>query len=136
MSEKPSKVSRREFARRAAFVSAAGTLAPVESLLGAQASSSSNNSELPPGFPKLSPQSQAEAEARFEAILREYPSRFSDAEKKDLRRLCYVIQTPLDHLRSDAIENGDSPALYLKPIVERERRVISSPRQTGQTKKP
>ncbi|HUI76177.1 MAG TPA: hypothetical protein VLX32_14595 [Candidatus Acidoferrum sp.] len=136
MSEKRSMLSRREFARRAALASAGGTLVPVGSILGAQTSASTGTSALPEGFPKLSQQSQVEAEARFDAILREYPSRFPDAEKKDLRRLCYAIQPPLDHLRSYAIENGDSPALYLKPIVERERRVVSPQKFLGKTKKP
>ncbi|HUL16786.1 MAG TPA: hypothetical protein VLV88_12365 [Terriglobales bacterium] len=136
MSEKRSKLSRREFAQRAVFASAAGTLAPVGALLGAQTQTSTSASDLPQDFPKLSSQSHAEAEVRFDAILREYPGRFTDAEKKDLRRLCYAIQPPLDRLRSYAIENGDSPALYLKPIAERERRVVSPPKFSGKTKKP
>jgi hypothetical protein len=133
--EKGFKVSRREFARRAALASAAGTLGPMGSLFGAQTPAASGVSEVPQDFPKLSQQSQTEAEARFNAILLEYPSRFSDAEKKDLRRICYTIQAPLDHLRSYPVENNDSPALYLRPIVERERRLTSPPKSASHAPK-
>ena len=136
MSEKP--VSRREFAKRAVFASAAGTLASVGPLLPARSSDppvapQQDAAELP----KLSAQSQNEADARFESILREYADRFSDAEKKDLRRLCYAIQQPLDHVRAYPVANGDAPALYLKPIVERERRQLSpSPATRPSAAKP
>ncbi|MGB8458894.1 MAG: hypothetical protein WCE50_14315, partial [Candidatus Acidiferrum sp.] len=64
----------------------------------------------------------AEAEARYQAILAVYGSRFSDKQKPDLRRLCFTAQPPLDHLRAYEIENGDGPALYLKPLMEREKK--------------
>jgi hypothetical protein len=122
MSQKRSSISRREFARRAALASAAGTIAPVSSLLAQQEPPTVKNSPLPPSSPKLSPPSQIEADARFDAILRAYGGRFSDAQRIDLHRLCYVIQQPLDHLREYGIQNGDAPALYLKPLVEREKK--------------
>jgi hypothetical protein len=121
MSKTPSALSRREFARRAAIASTLGALTPINSLLAEQAPPSATVAQGPPEFTKLSPQSQAEAEARFDAILREYPNRFSDAEKQDLRRLCFVNQQSLDHLRTYSISNGDNPALYLKPLVQREK---------------
>ena len=72
--------------------------------------------------PSLSPESQAEAVARYQAILAVYGSRFSDTQKSDLRRLCFAAQPSLDRLRAYTIENGDGPALYLKPLVEREKK--------------
>jgi hypothetical protein len=118
-----SHISRREFARRAAIVSAvsmvpASTL-PGHSLISAPAVAQS------PDASSLSPQSQAEAEARYQAILGAYGSRFSDVKKADIRRLCFAAQPSLDRLRAYPLENGDSPALYLKPLVEREKKTQS-----------
>lgn len=114
-------ISRREFARRAAMASAAASLAPVE-ILGAEPGVESPEPQQPPDLPKLSPEGQAEVEARIHAILSQYGSRFSGEQKKDIRRLCALAQPPLDHLRDYAIQNGDEPALYLKPLVERDKK--------------
>jgi hypothetical protein len=54
--------------------------------------------------------------------LSQYGERFSDEQKTDIRRLCIAVQPPLDRLRAYALENGDGPALYLKPLVEREKK--------------
>ncbi len=114
-----SSISRREFARRAAIVSAV-SMVPA-SALPAETSSAEPRLTQAPGTPSLSPAGQAESEARYQAILAIYGSRFSDAQKTDLRKLCFLAQEPLDHLRAYPIENGDAPALYLKPLVEREK---------------
>jgi hypothetical protein len=76
--------------------------------------------------PKLSPPSQAEADFRFQAILNQYPDRFSEAQKTDLRRLCVLLQPPLDRIRAYGISNGDLPALYLKPLVDRDKKPAAS----------
>jgi hypothetical protein len=73
--------------------------------------------------PSLSSESQAEAGARLQAILAVYGSRFSDTQKSELRRLCFAAQPSLDRLRAYSLENGDAPALYLKPLVEREKKI-------------
>jgi hypothetical protein len=115
-----SHISRREFARRAAVVSAASmvpaTALPGHSLIAAPVVSQS------PDASSLSPESQSEAEARYQAILGVYGPRFSDEKKADIRRLCFTAQPSLDRLRAYALENGDSPAIYLKPLVEREKK--------------
>ena len=49
-------------------------------------------------------------------------------QKADLRRLCNLAQPPLDRLRAYALENGDGPALYLKPLVEREKNPLENTR--------
>ena len=114
-------ISRREFAVRAALASAASTLAPGAILAtpGAQPVASPQE---PAGTPKLAPEGQAEAEARTQAILARYGSRLSEAQKADVHRLSLLLQPPLEALRAYPLGNGDSPALYLKPLVEREKR--------------
>lgn len=119
-----SSFSRREFARRAAIVSAA-TMVPA----GAMAVPSPSAVPIitqTPGSPSLSAEGKAEAEARYQAILAVYRPRFSEAQKADLRRLSYEAQEPLDRLRAYPIANGDGPALYLKPLVEREKKSESA----------
>jgi hypothetical protein len=115
-----SPITRREFARRAAIVPAA-TMVPARAL-----AADSPAAALPfpqtPDSPSLSAEGKAEAEARYQAILAVYGSRFSETQKADLRRLSYAAQEPLDRLRVYSIENGDGPALYLKPLVEREKK--------------
>jgi hypothetical protein len=113
-------ISRREFARRAAIVSAV-SIVPA-SAIPVETSGSEPRETQVPGTPVLSLESQAEAQARYQAILATYGSRFSDAQKTDLRRLCFLAQEPLDHLRAYKIENSDGPALYLKPLMEREKK--------------
>jgi hypothetical protein len=139
-------MSRREFARRAALTAlapvaaasaaTAATPAPAEA---AQAPAAANaQAATPPtaqataataaqatadtNFPKLSPQSQAETDARVQSILGQYGDRLSDEQKADIRRLCAFAQPPLDRLRTYHLQNADGEALYLKPLVEREKK--------------
>ncbi len=141
-------ISRREFARRAALASAVASVAPAAALTAPAAPSNEpapvaaadrgGRLSTPPsnaldpqqlaGLPKLSPESQAEVEARIQAIFAQYSKRFSDEQKADIRRLCAVAQPPLDRLRAYALENGDAPALYLKPLVEREKNPLENTR--------
>jgi len=118
--EKAHAISRREFARRAAMVSAA-SLAPAN-LLSADSLPAAPQTQQPPNPANLSPESRAEVESRIQAILGEYSGRFSDAQKVDLRRLCKEAQPVLDRLRAYPVENGDGPALYLRPLMEREKK--------------
>ena len=121
----PSRISRREFARRAAIASAAASIAPATALATPAVPA------LPPqasDLPKLSPEGHAEVEARIQSIFSQYGSRLSDAQKADLRRLCNLAQPPLDRLRAYALANGDGPALYLKPLVEREKNPLENTR--------
>jgi hypothetical protein len=113
-------ISRREFARRAAIVSAA-SLAPAN-LLSAGVLPVPPQTQQPPVPASLSQESQAEVESRIQALLSKYGSRFSEAQKTDLRRLCKEAQPMLDRLRAYPTENGDGPALYLRPLMEREKK--------------
>jgi hypothetical protein len=143
MAEKPgSAISRREFARRAALASAIGSavvsMGPA-SAVGAEiapaatrpsesanqaptAPSTAAQAQLPANMPRLSPESQAEADARFQAVLAQYGGRFSEEQKTDLHRLCVLAQPPLDRLRAYPVQNGDGTGLYLKPLFEREKK--------------
>jgi hypothetical protein len=120
--------SRREFARRAALGAATAAVLPLCEIVpdaGASALAQAP-AQAPINVRKLSPQSQAEADFRFQAILSQYPDRFSEAQKTDLRRLCVLLQPPLDRIRAYGISNGDLPALYLKPLVDREKKPAAS----------
>jgi hypothetical protein len=121
-----SAISRREFARRAAFVSAAASLAP-SNLLGAESVAAALPAQQPANAPKLSPEGQAEVDSRIQAIFSQYGSRLSDTQKADIRRLSTEAQPSLDRLRAFATENGDGPGLYLKPLIEREKRPLPRP---------
>lgn len=117
--------SRREFARRAALLSIGAPLASASPLPALSVSTAADDQQLPklpPNFPKLSDQSRAEVEARYESIVKQYSGRFNDQQKAELRRLSFLAQPALDNLRAYTVHNGDSLALYLKPLVEREKK--------------
>ena len=122
-----SGISRREFARRAAFVSAAASLAPAD-LLTPDPIAAPLTVQQPENTSKLSPESQSEVDSRIQAIFAQYGKRLSDAQKADIRRLATEAQLPLERLRPFPTDNGDGPGLYLKPLMEREKK--SSPMPT------
>lgn len=148
-------ISRREFARRAAIASAVASVAPavavtadVDSSPGPQepkAAASPVATPPPaalapqgqlPNSPKLSPESQAEADARFQTILVLYGSRFSNEQKNDIHRLCAIAQPALDRVRAYKVENGDGTALYLKPQYEREKKPKPAPAKASAAAAP
>ena len=119
-------ISRRAFAHRAAIASAAATLAPgallpraieSDSFEGALTTTHSPEDKL-----KLSAEGRAEVEARVHTVLARFGKRLSGEQKADIRRLQTLLQPQLESLRTYSVSNGDSPALYLKPLVEREKR--------------
>ena len=119
-------ISRREFARRAAFVSAAASVAPAN-LFSSESAATPLPAQQPVNSPKLSPESQAEVESRIQTIFAQYGSRLSDGQKADIRRLATEAQPPLERLRAFATDNGDGPGLYLKPLMEREKKFSPKP---------
>jgi hypothetical protein len=122
---KDSAISRREFARRAAFASAAVSLTPATLLPPLPADTP--QPQQPANAPKLSPESQTEVDLRIAAIFALYGERLSDAQKTDIRRLATEAQPPLDRLRTFVTQNGDGPGLYLKPLIEHERKPAPTP---------
>lgn len=138
-------VSRREFARRAVVGAASAAVLPLRELVPSAAALESPQpsqapAQTPTGAPKLSAQSLAEADSRYQAILNQYGDRFSEAQKTDLRRLCISAQPPLDRIRAYAVGNSDLPALYLKPLVDRDKKPPASgslkPSSSAATKPP
>jgi hypothetical protein len=119
-------ISRRQFARRAALLSASASIAPVASVF-AEPLQTPPAQQTPATHLNLSQESQAEAEARYQQILSQYGSRFSTEEKASLREMNLVTQASLDKVRAFPLENGDAPALYLKPLVEREKKPVQPP---------
>jgi hypothetical protein len=130
-----SGISRREFARRAAIASALASWAPINAA-NAELSVPAPQAPQPQNLPRLTPESQAEVDARVQAILSQYGSRLSEDQKTDIRRLCTMAQPPLDRLRAYNIENAISPALYLKPLVEREKKPATKPAPPTAVKPP
>jgi hypothetical protein len=125
-------ISRREFARRASIVSAVSMV--PSTFLAPHLPASEQPFAQTPETPPLSAESQAEAEARYQSILAVYGygNRLSNPQKFDIRRLCFLAQVPLDNVRKYAVDNGDAPALYFKPLVEREKKPTPAPvRGTG-----
>jgi hypothetical protein len=136
-SKNGSVISRREFARRAAFVSAAASLSPADLLTRESSAAAAPPLQTPSG-PKLSPESQTEMESRLQAVFAQYGSRLNDAQKADLRRIAAEGQAGLDRLRAYPADNSDGPALYLKPLVEREKKpspMPAKPKPAGAPKK-
>jgi hypothetical protein len=113
-------ISRRQFAQRAAMVSASASFVPTTVALG-QSTPTTGASQLPDNFPKLSPEGQLEAETRYQLVLSRHATHLDDEQKKITRMLCFFAQPGLERLRAFSLKNGDVPALFLKPIVEREK---------------
>src|SRR6185369_7150610 len=122
MTMKKKELSRREFAIAAA-VTAAAAMVPME-LIGQQEkpAPAAAKAEAAPQAPKLSPQSQAEADLAYETLMRKYGTRFSEEQKRDIRRLVNAQQSALDKLRAFSVTNGDEPATVFKPIVPEAKR--------------
>jgi len=128
------RFSRREFARRAAIASAA-TLVPATAFSTATPASLPT-AQQPANAPKLPPES--EADARTQLVLTQYGSRLSDEQKTEIARISANVQRQLDTLRKFPTQNGDDPALYLKPLMEREKKPAPNPAATkpSATSKP
>ena len=104
-------ISRRDFARRAAMAAATVACLPAE-LLAASPLPASPAAQQPDE--KLSAESQAEADAKIQAIFRKYGDRLSDAQKADIRRLVTEGQKPLEAMRKFSLDNADQPGNVLR----------------------
>jgi len=118
--DKNHKLSRREFAQRAALLSATASIVPTGMMLPAEASQNTLASSQAADLPKLATESQTEADARFQMVLSRYGNRLSEEEKQQTKVLCYSLQTTLDQVRAYPLKNGDVPALFLKPLIDRD----------------
>ena len=122
---KDHRLSRREFAHRAALLSATASIAPVGIMLPAEAFPSA--SAQSPDLPKLSAEGQVEADARFQAVLSRYGNRLSEEEKQRTKALCFSLQTTLEQVRAYPLKNGDVPAVFLKPLIDRDNKPKVTP---------
>jgi hypothetical protein len=127
---KDHKLSRREFAHRAAVLSATASIVPAGIMLPAQASPNGCPSAPSADLPKLSAEGQAEADARFQVVLSRYGHRLSEEEKQRTKGLCYSLQTTLEQVRAYPLKNGDVPALFLKPLNDRDNKPKPAPAAT------
>src|SRR5579885_3067488 len=69
-----------------------------------------------------SPGRKPDRSRRTQTILDLYGSRFSESQKSEIARLSVAAQRQLDRLRAYPAQNSDDPALYLKPLIEHERK--------------
>src|SRR5271157_331816 len=116
MPESDHKLSRREFARRAALAATTVVVvlpAPLLSQEGAP-----KPTPLPDKPPQtateLSPELKAEGELKYQWIIQNYGNRLTAAEKQDVHRLVMEGQKPLAALRAFPLDNADQPATVLK----------------------
>lgn len=121
------RLSRREFARRAALAAATAAVAPGVLVSQETAPKPASAPGVPPqAAAQLSPALQAEGELKYQWIVQNYGSRLSETEKQDVHRLVMEGQKPLAAFRAFPLENSDQPATVLKftdaePAGERNR---------------
>jgi hypothetical protein len=110
-----SKLSRREFARRAALTAATAVVLP-NSLLSQETTPKPTLSpqQTTPTGVTLSPELQAEGELKYQWIIQTYGKRLNEEQKQDLRRLVMEGQAPLAAFRAFPLENANMPATVLK----------------------
>src|SRR5271157_199793 len=108
------KLSRREFARRAALAATTAVVVSATLLSQETAPKPAPPSTPPQPTPQLSPALQAEGELKYQWIIQNYGSRLTDAEKQDVHRLVMEGQKPLAAFRAFPLENADQPATVLK----------------------
>jgi hypothetical protein len=113
----PEKVSRRDFARQVAMATAAAAVLPA-SILPAAAEAAAPP-QAATTSKALSPEAQAEVEQKYQAILRQYGSRLSAEQRKDIHRLLVEGQPALEKLRAFSLENSNEPATLFNPFFGR-----------------
>jgi hypothetical protein len=131
-------LSRRAFAKHAALISASAGLASTKLIFPSDNPATQMEAgQTPENLPKLSAEGQSEAEARYQLALSRCGSRLNEDQKKSAKFMCYTVQPGLERLRAFALQNGDVPALFLKPLVEREKQpgIKTSSKPTSTAKK-
>lgn len=111
-----SNISRRDFAKSAAFAAAAAALPALAAQQDKEKQPPTTPSpEKPPEAegPKLSDAAKREVEGKVQWIMDRYGSRLSDSQKADIRKAVASTQEGLESLRAFPIENWDEPATVL-----------------------
>jgi hypothetical protein len=104
-------VSRRDFARSTALAAAAAACLPADILAAPTMSTPPTPQQADA---KLSPESQAEVDAKVQAVFSKYGSHLSGAQKSDIRRLLTEGQKGLDAMRKFPLDNADQPGNVMK----------------------
>ncbi len=118
-----SLLSRRQFARRAAVLSVTATMAPEAMLPAAPSTAPAQSGQV---GSQLSPEGQREVESRYQQILSLYGERLDNAQKANIKKMCSDLQPTLEKIRKFPLQNGNAPALYLKPLVEHQKKPQSA----------
>jgi hypothetical protein len=113
-------ITRREFAQRAAMLSATASLMPADVLQASEQAVAP--AQTPQSGPKLSEAGQTEADSRYQQILSLYSDHLDEAQKANIKRMCAELQPSLERVRNFKLDNSDAPALYLKPLYERDKK--------------
>jgi hypothetical protein len=115
ISSQAARISRREFARRAAMAATAAAVAPNALMSQDVAPKPAASPDKPPqSAGGLSPELQAEGELKYRWVIQTYGSRLSEAQKQDVHRLIMEGQKPLAAFRAFPLNNADQPATVLK----------------------
>ncbi|HKN60895.1 MAG TPA: hypothetical protein VJW93_06945 [Candidatus Acidoferrales bacterium] len=114
----PPAISRRQFSRKVALAAAASISAPAL-LAASSAPSAVEQDQKNEPLKGLTPQQIAEVDAKLANILRKYGDRFSDDQKKRLRRILAQHQRLMAPVREFAVQNGDPPASVLRVSFDR-----------------
>jgi len=128
MTQRKLNASRRHFARNAALTIATAAVAPSGVLGNSTAATAAQAST---DQAKRSAESQSEADAMYQAILRQHGDGLSDAQKKDLRRLVNEAQKPLEAMRAFPLDNADQPGNVLKLYPDAPSEAPSSAKRAG-----
>jgi hypothetical protein len=99
MSETKRAISRRKFGHAA--------------ILGAALPAVSAAPQQPAGA-GLSAAENAEVEARYNNVIRQYGDRLSEEQRQRIRRILTANQRMMSHIREFPLDNGDTPATVLK----------------------
>jgi hypothetical protein len=113
-------ISRRDFGRNTTLAALSALLVPGKHPASAAHSSRTLSTSAKQDATKkesdFSPESQAEIDARIQAIFGKYGSRFTDDEKDQLRVFVADFQRSLDRLRSYPLANSDEPVSFVRPL--------------------
>jgi len=110
------RISRREFAHRAALAATAAVVAPGALLAQESAApkAAASPDKPPQSTVQLAPELQAEGELKYQWVIQKYGSRLSDSQTKDVHRLIMEGQKPMAAFRAFQLDNADQPATVLK----------------------
>jgi len=103
------KVSRRKFARGAAFAAAAAAI-PRDTRNVTETRSDALSQDQSARATQLSPV----ADAQLQTILAKYGKRLSEEQKTELKRLLTQAQKTSDALRSFPLDNSNDPAMIFR----------------------